>query len=169
MEEHLASTGWTHALSLTHMVHRNRALRAPLDVAVGVCSTEDEIATFSRVQSAGFGAPEWFDWVHKVNRLNARSRSQRFYVARRDGRPAGVCLLFISPRTAIAGLYAVATLPEERGHGVAAALVARALDDAGAAGAAMTVLNTKSDGDALKVFARLGFESVFDSLFFTRE
>jgi GNAT superfamily N-acetyltransferase len=75
-------------------------------------------------------------WVHKINLINFRRPNQRFYLATRDSRPAGVCLLFNTK--GIGGLYAVATLAEERGHGVAAALVARAVADSVGDGNQMT-------------------------------
>ena len=163
----LDQRGWRAGLSLTHMIDRSVKTRRTRGVAVRVCRTEEDITMFSDVQSRAFDAPEWVTWVHKINVINARRPNQRFYLATRDSRPAGVCLLFNTK--GIGGLYAVATLAEERGHGVAAALVARAVTDSARLGNRMTVLNTKSDGAARRAFSRLGFEAVFDSLFFTSQ
>lgn len=130
LESQLVDAGWTQAVALTHMLYEPRSdTRATSEVTVTVCERPEQIETFSRVQSAGFGSPEWFDWVHKVNLLNAERDTQRFYLAERNGKPVGVCLLVTTPRDRIGGLYAVATLPEERGHGVAAALVDTAIRD----------------------------------------
>jgi GNAT superfamily N-acetyltransferase len=167
LEPLLVAAGWKEAVRLTHMVHPTRRL-GPADstVAVRVCTTPDEVRTFSEVQSAGFDAPEWVDWVHKVNVVNVRRSNQRFYVADRDGEPAGVCLLLLSGR--VAGLYAVATLAASRGRGIARALVARAASDAELLGATTLCLNTATGGAAQEAFRRLGFEDAFDSRFLVK-
>ncbi|HSP17169.1 MAG TPA: GNAT family N-acetyltransferase [Thermoanaerobaculia bacterium] len=161
----LESRGWRVGLSLTHMVFDGRDGRRSADITVRLCRTDEDIAIFSDVQSRGFGAPEWVHWVHKINLINSRDPDQHFYLAERNGRPAGVCLLLTA--SLVGGLYAVATLPEERGHGVAAALLARAIEHSVHSGNRVTVLNTATGGDAERVFVRLGFQAVFDSRFYT--
>lgn len=167
LERLLAADGWTEAVRLTHMVHPGR-LVAPADPAVSirVCTTPREVRTFSEVQSRAFDAPEWVEWVHQVNAVNVRRANQRFYVADRNGEPAGVCLLLVSGR--VAGLYAVATLAAWRGRGIARSLIVRAAKDAEALGCAALCLNTVTGGAAREAFRRMGFEDAFDSRFLVK-
>lgn len=158
--------GWTDDVRLMHMVHGGEKVEPAPDVRIRICSTGAEIREFSRVQSEGFGDPEWLESVHRVNLLNATRRNQIFYLAERDGVAAGVALLLFTGN--VAGLYAVATLEEHRGRGVARSLVARAIVDARGAGASTLCLNTASRGAAREAFRRVGFEDVFESRFYAK-
>jgi GNAT superfamily N-acetyltransferase len=163
LESVLDKQGWKMDVSLVHMVHPMTEIATDPDVIVRVCTTAEEIRTFSEVQAQGFGAPEWVSWVHPINLVNAPRPNQRFYIGEIGGRPVGVCLLVLSGTTA--GIYAVATLEEYRGRGLARNLTSRALSDARSLGAITFCLNTASGGEARKAFARMGFEPVFESRF----
>ena len=163
---YLRDHGWSPAVTLTHMVaNGDGALDAgPSAVRVRACTTSADIRLFSEVQSAGFGVPQWVAWVEKTNAINLHHPGQAFYIAEIDGAAVAVALLLISDT--VAGLYAVATLPEARRRGASRALAARAYRDAIDRGAEVVCLNTLKGGPAEQVFARLGFRSVFDSQFF---
>ncbi|HEU4522429.1 MAG TPA: GNAT family N-acetyltransferase [Thermoanaerobaculia bacterium] len=168
LETRLLETGWAVATTLTHMVKSTgTATQTAQGIGIRVCTTEDDVRTFSEVQSTAFGAPEWVRWVHKVNVVNVPRTDQRFYVADVDGEPSGVCLLVVTGD--VAGLYAVATLPAVRHRGVARALVDRAASDARDMGASVLCLNTLKHGPAEQAFARLGFQSVFESKFYSHQ
>jgi ribosomal protein S18 acetylase RimI-like enzyme len=59
-------------------------------------------------------------------------------------------------------------LPEHRGRGIGGALVARSVAEAGAAGAAEVLIVADDDGDARRLYERLGFEVVTREHIFTR-
>lgn len=166
VEAMLTRDGWQEAVRLAHMIRPLETIPMPDRVTVRECATSEDIREFSQIQSAGFGAPEWFSWVHPINRVNLTRLNQRFYIADFNGQPAGVLLLVLSGD--VAGIYAVATLEAYRGHGVARTLVARALDEAKARGASAFCLNTLSGGPAQAAFRKMGFENVFESVFYTR-
>lgn len=168
LEPLLIASGWTVATRLTHMIHPSATIDpGSTDVQIRICTNSSDVRVFSEIQSAGFGDPSWFDWVHKVNVVNVPRSNQRFYVAYIGTRPVGVCLLLLSGD--VAGLYAVATLESERGRGVARALVSRSAADARQLGATTLCLNTATGGDAQQAFRRLGFEDAFDSRFCVKE
>jgi predicted GNAT family acetyltransferase len=167
VEALLTRSGWQEAVRLAHMIRPLDPIPVSDRVTVRECASSEDIREFSQLQSAGFGAPEWFSWVHPINRVNLPRRNQRFYIADFDGHPAGVLLLVHSGE--VAGIYAVATLEELRGQGVARTLVARALDDAKTLGASTFCLNTLSGGPAQTAFRKMGFENVFDSVFYTTQ
>ena len=77
------------------------------------------------------------------------------YVAYADGQPASV--LSILPMDGDACVWAVATLPEARGRGLAGRLMHRALWDAREAGCDLSTLQATKLGEP--VYTRLGYES----------
>jgi GNAT superfamily N-acetyltransferase len=79
----------------------------------------------------------------------------RLYLGLRDGRPAGVCDLFFADGWG--RIESVVTRPEWRRHGVASALVARAVGDSLAMGNAVTYLFAEAGGAGEQVYRRLGF------------
>lgn len=85
------------------------------------------------------------------------------YVALLDG--VVVATASIVPATpapaTIWGIYKVTTRPDQRGRGLATALLSRAIDDAQAAGADTVFLYTAPDGPAVSLYRRLGFTPLF--------
>jgi ribosomal protein S18 acetylase RimI-like enzyme len=131
-----------------------------------------EMDTFTGVQVAGFGSsgaelPKWKGWLGEFNHKNLAHPDQSFYIGRLDGKPAGVTLLLITGE--IAGIYAVATLPEYRKKGVSTALLNRAVGDARARGCTVISLQVSQGSYAQKLYRSLGFENVFDSPIFVRK
>lgn len=80
------------------------------------------------------------------------------YLGRIDGRP--VASSRISIGGGVAGLYAVATLPDARGRGIGRAMTLAALDAGRALGYRIGVLQASDSG--LPVYRRLGFRTMFD-------
>lgn len=80
------------------------------------------------------------------------------YLGRIDGRP--VASSRISIGGGVAGLYAVATLPDVRGRGIGRAMTLAALDAGRALGYRIGVLQASDSG--LPVYRRLGFRTMFD-------
>lgn len=78
----------------------------------------------------------------------------RHYLGRLEGEPVATTTLVVA--AGVAGIYWVATVPQARRRGVAAALVSAALQDARAAGYRFAVLHSTQMGQ--NVYRQLGFE-----------
>jgi GNAT superfamily N-acetyltransferase len=77
----------------------------------------------------------------------------RYYLARFDGQPVGGSLMLLGE--AVAGLFAVGTVPEARRHGVGAAVTRAPLREARDRGYRYAILSASSMGES--VYRRLGF------------
>lgn len=80
------------------------------------------------------------------------------YLGRIDGRPVATSRIAIA--AGVAGLYAVATLPDVRGRGIGRALTLAALEAGRSLGYRIGVLQASDDG--LPVYRRIGFRTIFD-------
>jgi GNAT superfamily N-acetyltransferase len=80
------------------------------------------------------------------------------YLGLLDGRPVATSRISISG--GVAGLYAVATLPDVRGRGIGRALTLAALEAGRTLGHRIGVLQASDEG--LPVYRRIGFRTIFD-------
>ncbi|WP_404447715.1 GNAT family N-acetyltransferase [Sutcliffiella horikoshii] len=93
----------------------------------------EDFGIFGELYTKGFGMPVAFkDYVTTNNRVLAESDKWNFYLARVDGEPAGIGVLF--NENDVATLAASATLPEFRNKGVQTALIQRRMQRAEEAG-----------------------------------
>lgn len=90
----------------------------------------------------------------------------RFFLARVDGRGAGVCEMYASD--GVAQIEDVNTLEELRGRGAARAVVLAACDAARAEGAEMVFLVADENDWPKHLYARLGFDAVGSAWEFVR-
>jgi len=77
------------------------------------------------------------------------------YLARLHGIPAGTVTLVL--KAGVAGLHALGTMPEYRGHLVGTSLMVRAIRDAAGLGFRTAVLQAPPGG--IRLYRRLGFET----------
>ena len=96
----------------------------------------------------------------------AARRGTRAAVGRLDGAPAGFA--GFSTHGDTAEIETVFCLPERRNGGLGGALVARALQEAHAAGARHALIEADDTGDAKRLYERLGFRTVWVRHVFTR-
>ena len=89
----------------------------------------------------------------------------QFFAVVKDGRQVATTMLYLAD--GLAGIYCVATLPGERGKGLAAHLTAEALRLAHRAGYRVGVLQSSPSGHP--VYRRLGFEDVSTVPMFVRQ
>lgn len=82
------------------------------------------------------------------------SRHLKHYLARLDGKPAGISQLFLGRETA--GIYCVAVLSEARQRGIGTALTLAAIQNAKASGYRWCVLGPTRESQGM--YARIGFE-----------
>ena len=126
----------------------------------------DQIETFTTTQLDGFeSGREWFPWFLETNRRNVERNDHVYYLAKHDDQPAAVLLAITTPKD-VCGIYAVATLPEFRGKGIASTLIGHVISDAERAGIEHITLSTATGGPAEGYFQKLGFESAYVSRFY---
>jgi len=135
-------------------------VNAEVDVRI---AGPDDAATFASIHA---GREKWLRRLSLQTTLTAMlDEGNTFYIGYVAGQAAGVCHLLRDGATA--GIYAVTTMPAFRGRGLASTLIARAIADARAAACDVICLSTVSDGDAERLYRRLGFERVFESVLWT--
>ncbi len=84
---------------------------------------------FGELYTKGFGMPVAFkDYVTANNKVLAESDNWTFYLARVDGEPAGIAVLF--RKNGVATLAASATVPDFRNKGVQTALIQKRIQRA---------------------------------------
>jgi GNAT superfamily N-acetyltransferase len=105
----------------------------------------------------GYGPPPGLARMFSPEALGADMSSDaqvQFYAIRRNGRFVATSLLFLAD--GLAGIYCVATLPDERGKGLGAHATAEALRAAHRLGYRVGVLQSSTEGHS--VYLGLGFE-----------
>lgn len=95
-------------------------------------------------------------WVEATEAAGYDSSPWSLYVARLDGKPAGVSLAF--PGSGVVGLLGIATIPEARRRGVGAAVTVAPMIAARAQGFRAAVLYSTEMGQPL--YRSLGFEEL---------
>ncbi len=89
----------------------------------------EDFDIFGELYTKGFGMPVAFkDFVTANNRVLAESDDWTFYLARVEGHPAGIAVLF--RKNDVATLAASATVPEYRNRGVQTALIQNRIQQA---------------------------------------
>lgn len=153
--------------SLTYMVLNDEKTKweTSKKIITKRASTLSDIADFSIVQGKAFCETEeefneWYPWMREKNIKNLHDDTQRFYVAYENEKPVGVTLCIYYKN--IAGIYAVATLPEHRKKGVSTTLIQRAVDDAISNNMETITLQTSTESYAHSFYRKIGFEDVFE-------
>ncbi|AKU90791.1 GNAT family N-acetyltransferase [Vulgatibacter incomptus] len=170
-EEDLRERGFAPAGALCFMVLDEERIDRPGAIEIEVVHDADAMKRFTEVQVDGFGAsaeeaPKWKAWLGEANLRNLGHASQIFYVGHLAGEPAGVTLLVQTG--IVGGIYAVATLPRHRRHGVSRALLQRAIQDARARGCETITLQVFEGSAAYGLYRSLGFRDAFRSPVFAR-
>jgi GNAT superfamily N-acetyltransferase len=157
--EHLLAHGLAHTDGGPGMAVDLLALNEDLSAPVGLTiERAEDIGTLKKWAYAsiiGFGLPEtyveaWFDLFTGMGfELPLRN-----YVGIVDGEPVATSELFLA--AGVAGIYAVATVPDARRRGISAALTLAPLREARAMGYRIGILHSSPMG--LGVYRRLGFQ-----------
>lgn len=169
--ESLLADGWETKSSIAYMQLRSSHKSWTVNPAVTVrqANSAGDIEQFSLVQGRGFLETEadfraWHPWLREINLRNSKLDHQYFYIASLEGKDAGVCLALYHQN--IAGIYAVATLPDYRKKGISTTVMQAAIDDAIADGALAVTLQVFEGSYAERFYERLGFEKVFSCSIF---
>lgn len=102
--------------------------------------------------------PETVRQLLAGKQLKSEATSIRWFAATVDGAPASYCELYADGRTA--QIEDVTTLPDHRGHGLASAVVLRALAEARAGGHDLVFLVAFADDWPHELYAKLGFDTI---------
>jgi ribosomal protein S18 acetylase RimI-like enzyme len=162
----LEEAGFVRAMGLSYMTlaedHPDWRVRS--DLVVGSVGTQLQMDSFSEVQSRGFCETQeifddWHPWLKAANDRNLQNARQIFYVGYLQGDPVGTCLTIFEE--GLAGIYAVATLPQHRKKGIGTTIMRQAIADARKRGAGTITLQVKQDSYAEDFYRHLGFERVF--------
>lgn len=153
--------------SLTYMVLNNEKIKweTNKEIITKRAISISDIEDFSIVQGKAFCETEeefnkWYPWMREKNIKNLEDTTQNFYIAYENEKPVGVILCIYHNN--IAGIYAVATLPEHRKMGVSTTLIQRAVNDAISNNMKTITLQTSTESYAHSFYKDLGFENVFE-------
>jgi GNAT superfamily N-acetyltransferase len=117
----------------------------------------DDARAWTTALANGYGLPHGLARMFSPEAVGADMAPDaqvHFYAIRRNGQFVATSLLFLAD--GLAGIYCVATLPEERGKGLGAHATAEALRVARRLGYRVGVLQSSTEGHP--VYIRLGFE-----------
>lgn len=138
------------------------------DLEIALVGSADEVQDYRRVLASGFGeGPKEADWVASIYAKTGLGTDGpwRHFVGRVRSEPVATASLLLTG--AAGGIYFVCTTPEFRRRGYGAAVTHRAMVEAAASGAEFAVLGSSPMGQ--KVYARLGFRTVFSYRLFELE
>ena len=157
--------------SLTYMVLTDEKTKWEINkkIITKRASSLSDIEDFSIVQGKAFCETEeqfnqWYLWMREKNIKNLDDNTQNFYVAYENENPVGVTLCIYHKN--IAGIYAVATLPEHRKKGISTTLIQRAVDDAISNNMKTIILQASTESYAHLFYRNLGFENAFECSIF---
>lgn len=131
----------------------------PAAISVEPVIDAGTLAVWSRVLCRSFGAPQPFGaaFAELASAIGLDAASPfRHFLGRVDGEPAATCSVFFG--AGVAGIYDVATMPDQRRRGLGAAVTRAAAAAAIARGYRMAILHASAAG--LGMYRALGFEDV---------
>ena len=117
--------------------------------------------------AVGYGLPVGLARLFSPEALGADMAPDaptQFFAVVKEGRPVATTMLYLAD--GLAGIYCVATLPEERGKGLAAHLTAEALRRAKRLDYRVGILQSSPEGHS--IYLRLGFEDLATVPMFVR-
>lgn len=129
--------------------------------------TGDDARAWTEALSVGFDVPRGFARLFSPESLGADGAPDadiQFFAIVHDGRTVATSLLLLADD--LAGIYCVATLPEERRKGLGAHVTAEALRAAQRLGYHVGVLQSSAAGHS--VYLRLGFDDLGEVPIFIR-
>jgi GNAT superfamily N-acetyltransferase len=119
--------------------------------------TPDDADRFSAIQVAGFDLEiEHHEWDRVLAQRHLAAGRHHFYLASVGGKPVGSARSIHLPG-GFAGLSALATIPEARGHGVGTALLRRMAGDARAEGNTTLFGVVRTESYAARYYERIGW------------
>ena len=159
----LSANGFEHPLDIEGMaldLERFHDDPPPEGLTIDLATSRSDLEAFLHIGGANFDIPEENrrELVDLETSLGpAHEARLRRYLGRWNGKPVATCELFEG--AGVAGIYYVTTLPEARGHGIAAAMTRAALRDGKEKGYRAAVLQASPMGRP--IYRSLGFQEYF--------
>lgn len=156
---HLAAHGLTYVESPVGMAMDlsalNENLKAPSGLTIERVGGREALRQWAYASAIGFGlsradADTWFDVFADLG----SELSLRNYLGILNGEPVATSQLFVAAD--VAGIYAVATVPEARRQGIGTAMTLAPLREACALGYRMGILHASPMGRG--IYRRIGFQ-----------
>jgi ribosomal protein S18 acetylase RimI-like enzyme len=164
IEARLAHRGLVEAQRETSLVFRGDTHSAAGGPEIAIRrATPDDAPAFAAIGSQ-VNAPKekWAKgFLLGAALANILEPEHAFYLAYLDGEPVGGALAVSVD--GVTGIYSVATQRAHRRKGIGSALTLRAVADAQAAGAEIVCLECETGGDAMRLYAWLGFEPAHEA------
>ena len=159
--------------SLSYMAFEGGTGAWPINSRIQVKRVNDtaDMDVFSHVQAAGFAQkPEdyeqWHPWLRAANHRNLNRDDQAFYIGYMNDNPVGTALIVRTGN--LAGIYAVATIPNFRKQGVGSSVMSRAISDARSMDSEAITLQVVEGSYAESLYKKLGFKTAFNTSIFSR-
>jgi len=169
----LNDKGFKRAFGLTFMHLQNLFPSWTINdsVIVKKVENEKEMEAFSKVQCRGFSESEeeydeWYSFLKDANFKNIQNPNQFFYVGYIEGKPVGVALSVKTPP--LIGIYAVATLQQNRKQGISTTIMRHAVVNAVKEKSEAVILQVVSASYAHSFYKKLGFKDSFELEVFTK-
>lgn len=164
LEDTLAEHGWTLAGTTPGMavelVNLAQDTHMPPDVTIERVQGEDDLRLWAQIAGEGTGFPAEtaarFSGMEPYAAGYPSRSERRNYLAYLDGEPVATSAMVLND--GVAGIYAVATLPDARRRGIGAALSRLPLLEAQAEGYRVGTLQASDMGHP--VYRNLGFQDV---------
>ena len=157
LSKRLERRGFTEGMLASAMVYDPPTAPPPAETVAEIdVSPDGEYDLWADVMCRGFGHDQT---MGEVGRDVLIVPEVRRYLARVDGAPAGTTLVY--SQFGMGYVDHVATLPEHRRKGIAAAMIARAVADSQAMGNRWTTLETTTGSNAERIYQRQGFRIAY--------
>ena len=129
----------------------------PSELEISRVSDLEELSAWAHTNSVGFGDhPDFLDPFIRQENLEMKVIS--YYLGIFSGKPVATSLSCVA--NAVAGVYAVSTIPEFRGKGLGTAMTAFAANEGFSKGCDVAAL--QSGSMSTPVYLRMGFRYVFN-------
>ena len=164
----LEAKGFRQENAQSVMVFKGATLEVKINREIKIKQiSESEINIFNQILLRIFDMPpEWKEGFDKLT-LDRIRNGVRFYFAYQDDCIVGICGLFSSKKTG--EIFAVGTLEEYRGIGIATTMVFYAIKDSIKIGNDLHTLRTDVDGYPERLYKKMGFEIDHTTSFYVKK
>lgn len=147
------------------MIHTNlediQHVRETPDVEVETVKHKNQMTHYIELFNLGFGmsTDAYGKSLYEAFTEPTKDVEIIHYLAKLNGKTCGVASLYSSGK--VGGIYNVTSLPEFRRQGIGTALNKRAVLDSINRKKELLILQTEQDGDAYRIYERMGFRPGF--------
>jgi len=171
--EILQNAGYTEEDHETWMAHNVIEDLEKIDdnptIQLELVKTEEQMTVFTELFNTGFGMTTntYGDSLISAFKNPSAEVEVLHYIAKLNGKECGIASLYSSGK--IGGIYNVATVPEFRRKGVGTALNKKVVSESLARNHELLILQTEANGDAYRIYERMGFRPEFLASIFLKD